>query len=396
MHHLGSSQRAYAHVESAEPSLRRRSSPRAHDSTLLTDISDAVLYLDIRRVIRQSNGAASRLTGYSRQELKGTHLDVLVGTERSEALYKLVRTTNQPVRLPEHMTIRRKDGADSIVQIVARWWPDHLFGERVLRLVAKDISTERRLQDELQISLQERRQAHEIERLRLSRKLHEELLQDLLALAINLESLSQTTADHASAGKALELATHTREIADNLRSVSHSLRPRILDRMTLVSALRTIVDESRTNSLKSRLRVRGRVVGMPWYVESGIYRLVLELLSNVRKHSRASEVSTTLVFRKTDAVLTVEDNGVGFEQQPDLSVLMSRGKHGVVGMYERAQYLGGTIEIHSSPDKGTRVRIVVPYDSAHARNYSRKVWPNVPDYLPPLPRKGDASGPPPV
>ncbi len=362
--------------------------PHSHCSTLLTDISDAVLHLDDHCVIRQINGAASRITGYSRGELKGTPLDVLLGTDRAEALCNFARTPNHRVRPIEQMIVRRKDGGESIVQVVARLLLDP-HGAEVLRLVLKDISVERRLQDELQVSLQERRQAHEIERLRLSRKLHEDVLQDLLAVAINLESLSQTSADKSTAGRASEMAEQTREIADNLRSVSHALRPRILDRMTLVSALRTIVHESCTNSLKSRIKVRGRMVEMPWYVESGIYRLVLELLSNVRKHSGASEVTTTLIFRKADAVLTVEDNGVGFTLEPDLSLLISRGKHGIVGMYERVQYLGGTIGINSSPETGTRVRIVVPYDSTHARNYSRKVWPNVPDYLPPLP-KGSA------
>jgi two-component system, NarL family, sensor histidine kinase LiaS len=251
-------------------------------------------------------------------------------------------------------------------------------------ITLSDRTEAKRLAENLRLCLNDRREAHEVERRRLSRKLHEEVLQDLLALAINLESMPGNCNGYTRSCPAAALARQARDMANYVRHMSHAIRPRILERMSLVEGIRTIVQETSSETMKCTLRVRGTTTQMPWYVESGIYRLTLELLSNARKHSKASHVRTILTFRKSDVVLTVEDDGIGFCDYGDTAKLARAGKHGVVGIYERAEYLGANLDFSSSPERGTRVSIVIPHDSEKVRAYNATIWPDVPQYLPTL------------
>ena len=170
------------------------------------------------------------------------------------------------------------------------------------------------------------------------------------------------------------LAAQAREVAEHVRHMAHAMRPGILDRMALVPALRTIVHETNTDTLRSTFHLRGKVVQMPWSAETTLYRIALELLTNVRKHSGATQVVTTMVFHKADVALTVEDNGVGFSQPVDLSTLARRGKYGIVGLYERAENLDASLDISSQAGVGTRVRIVVPYTSQKVQDIRARAW----------------------
>lgn len=253
-------------------------------------------------------------------------------------------------------------------------------------MTLRDQTVEKRLAEDLRKATNEKREAHEWERTRLARGLHDGVLQDLLALAINVECLPDRCHGDVDHCTARALAAQAREMAEHLRHMAHAMRPGILDRMPLVPALRTIVNETNTGTLRATLRVRGRIVQMPWSLESTLYRIALELLTNVRKHSQATQVIATIAFHKADVTLTVEDNGVGFEQTPDLVTLARRGKYGIVGLYERAENLDASLDISSEPGCGTRVRIVAPYASRKVQEIRERVWPGSPETMSPAPK----------
>jgi two-component system sensor histidine kinase DegS len=205
----------------------------------------------------------------------------------------------------------------------------------------------------------------------------------MLALAINIECLPDRCHGNTETCNARVLAMQAREMAEHVRHMAHAMRPGILDRMGLVPALRTIVQEANTDTLRSVFRLRGKAIQMPWSVETTLYRVALELLTNVRKHSCATQVLTTMAFRRADVTLTVEDNGVGFSRPPDLMTLARQGKYGIVGLYERAENLDASLDISSKPGSGTRVRIVVPYSSQKVQDIRGKAWPGTPETIEP-------------
>lgn len=351
-------------------------------SHILRDISDAVLLLDADLVVLSGNPAAARLFGVPVRGLKGVRIEDSLELSPLRDMCAKAAVRQRPVASPGVLTLSSRDASERAVSAVVRAIADSTGKDKYL-VTLHELTSERRLTEELRKCTNEKREAHEWERTRLSRGLHDEVLQDLLALAINVECLPDRCHGAVEQCNARALAMRTRDVAEHVRHMAHAMRPGILDRMALVPALRTIVRESNTDTMRSTLRVRGKVVQMPWGAESTLYRIALELLTNARKHSEASQVLTTLAFHKSDVTLTVEDNGVGFKQTPDLMTLARRGKYGIVGLYERAENLDASLDISSEPGAGTRVRLTVPYASEKVKELRAKAWPGSPATMPP-------------
>ena len=112
--------------------------------------------------------------------------------------------------------------------------------------------------------------------------------------------------------------------------------------------------------LRANLRVRGEKCRLSSEVELTLFRIVQEALSNVRRHAKASEVTTTVELTGTSVHLTIEDNGIGFQAPALASDLRAEDGLGLIGMHERARLLGGDLVIDSAPGRGTRVIADVP------------------------------------
>ena len=202
----------------------------------------------------------------------------------------------------------------------------------------------------------------EDERRRIARDMHDQFGEQLTALSFRIGLLKKT------GGHGADLAAHIQAlqvIAERLdRDVDHlvwELRPTALDDLGLRAALANYIQEwSRRADITAELHTAGLLDDrLPTEVETALYRIAQEALNNVAKHSRARRVEVILE-RRTDCVLLVlEDDGVGFEQ-PD-SGAAGRG-FGLVGMQERAALVGASLQVESTPGKGTTVlvRMAVP------------------------------------
>ncbi len=149
-------------------------------------------------------------------------------------------------------------------------------------------------------------------------------------------------------------------ILKDVRRFSRDLRPSLLDDLGLVPAVEWLTEDlSASSSIQARLDVVGDRRLEP-EVELSLFRIAQEALSNVRRHSRASQVVVRLAFSEQRVRLQVRDDGIGFvpgERPADLS--SARGL-GLRGMRERAELIGGRFSVTSAPGKGTAVRAVVP------------------------------------
>lgn len=197
------------------------------------------------------------------------------------------------------------------------------------------------------------------ERRRIAEELHDDTLQVLSAIAKRAETLlfydcSKTTPEmieHAEwiRGSALRGV-------DDLRRFCLDLRPGILDDLGLLPALRWLADRLRDDaSISVKMVVEGESRRLNPQIESHIFRLVQEALSNIRRHSRATEAHITLEFAPELLRVAVQDNGVGFSLPETFSSYASAGKLGLIGMKERIQLLNGTFKIVSELGKGTAV-----------------------------------------
>jgi PAS domain S-box-containing protein len=200
----------------------------------------------------------------------------------------------------------------------------------------------------------------EDERRRIARDMHDQFGEQLTTLSFQIALLKKAgehRADLAAHIDALEL------IAERLdRDVDHlvwELRPTALDDLGLRAALANYIQEwSRRTDIAAELHTSGLLdERLPSEVETALYRIAQEALNNVAKHSRARRVEIILE-RRTDCILLVlEDDGVGFEQ-PDSGAAGSG--FGLVGMQERAALVGASLQVDSTPGKGTTILVRMP------------------------------------
>jgi signal transduction histidine kinase len=174
--------------------------------------------------------------------------------------------------------------------------------------------------------------------------------------ATRLLSSGQT---EPAAENLLKLRGTAKEALGEMRMLIFELRPPILAEQGLVAALRARLEavEGRAG-LKTELHVAGDG-RLPAHVEEGLYRIAVEALNNSLRHAQARSIFVTLHLEPEAAILTVADDGIGF----DPASALKGGGLGLRGMDERAQQLQGTLMVESQPGTGTRVTAIVPRES---------------------------------
>jgi signal transduction histidine kinase len=154
------------------------------------------------------------------------------------------------------------------------------------------------------------------------------------------------------------------KILDGLRRYAQELRPAILDHMGLVAALGWMAENlDRGKRTKVIVEVRGTECELSPEAKLVLFRIAQEALNNVKRHSEATKAVVKLEYEPQKIILTITDNGKGFELPERLSDLASIGKLGLTGMEERARLLGGTLRVQSKPGEGTTVTAELPLNS---------------------------------
>jgi signal transduction histidine kinase len=227
-----------------------------------------------------------------------------------------------------------------------------------IRVAVENARLYRQRQESLQSYARQVTQAQEDERLRIARDLHDETAQELVHLARRLEQLGERVpADVVP--RVDDLVTLTRATLKSVRRFSRDLRPSVLDDLGLVPALELAVGETKaTLSGGARLEIKGEPRRLAPAVELALFRIAQQALHNVEKHAHATSVVVELAFEDGAVRLRVEDDGSGWVPPANLADLPHVGKLGVLGMKERAQLIGGTFELSSSPGQGSRITVV--------------------------------------
>ncbi len=201
----------------------------------------------------------------------------------------------------------------------------------------------------------------ETERRKLALELHDEIGQLLTAVQMNVESARRTEDPVDNATRLEESSRMIARLMDEVRSISLELRPSMLDQFGLASALRWYTDQqARRADLKCELRTNVDDDRFDAEVEITCFRLVQEALTNVLRHAHATSVVVELKKADGKLLITVSDDGKGFEVMRTQQKPRTESGLGLVGMKERANLIGGDFEIISSNSRGTIVRATIP------------------------------------
>lgn len=208
--------------------------------------------------------------------------------------------------------------------------------------------------------------AQEEERARIARELHDQLGQDLSALSLGLASLRRAppgppTDDPRRLREIQALQDLANRVTDEVHHVAWKLRPAILDDLGMHGALSNLLETwSKHTGVPVDLYCDMQNRRLPGALETTLYRVVQEALTNVSKHARAGSVNVVLQPAPDRVRLVVEDDGCGFDVGRVLERGSLEGHFGLLGMYERIEQADGTLEIDSSPENGTTIVVSIP------------------------------------
>jgi signal transduction histidine kinase/ligand-binding sensor domain-containing protein len=205
------------------------------------------------------------------------------------------------------------------------------------------------------------------ERARISREVHDTLIQSLVAVAVQIGSVVKQIAPEAGGLREQldQLRKQTEEQIREARESIWNLRSPTLERLGLVAALRQAGEQmSQRTSVRFSFAVTGRPQACPRGIDAHLLRIGREALTNVWRHARATEVRLELSYGVDRVLLRVSDNGIGFD--PDAPDMESTQRYGLMTMAERAQRAGGELTIISGKDRGTEVVATFPLAASEA------------------------------
>jgi signal transduction histidine kinase len=205
--------------------------------------------------------------------------------------------------------------------------------------------------------------SQEEERKRIARELHDETVQNLVAILRRIELLQTHEANPEDLKRLSELQDTVEETLRGVRQISRDLRPLALEDLGFIPALQAQVNMAEEGGLQVQLTVQGQSYKLLPDQELALYRIAQEALTNARKHAKATRIEITLLFKSEFVQLEIVDNGVGFSVPPSLMELAHHDNFGLLGIQERVWSVGGSLEISSSPGEGTRLHIQVPQNN---------------------------------
>ena len=253
---------------------------------------------------------------------------------------------------------------------VRRWANDEVgdlseaFNDMVLQLQRAE--AERAEREKLrQFYLRRIIQAQEEERKRIARELHDEMGQALASMMVGLRNLEEVSTLEERDRRLDELRRIVRDTLERVRRLAFDLRPSVLDDLGLVAALRRY---AKSYQERFGIEVELQAVGLedlrlPPEVETTVYRIVQEAMTNAAKYARCAHLSILLQVRDRRLSVIVEDDGCGFDVPRVFEREVGRTRLGLYGMRERAELIGGDLKIESQPGAGTAIYLRVPLET---------------------------------
>jgi PAS domain S-box-containing protein len=356
--------------------LEQKASELLQKATLLDLVNDAIFIRCAEDKISYWNEGAERLYGWTSAEAVGRSTHEVLRTEFPVPLDEIKSMDKWKGELRQI----KRDGSQIVV--TSRWTTlrDNEGKPAGWLEINTDITARKRAEEAARNLSGRILNLQDEERRRIARGLHDSLGQYLTALKMSLDLLSNTE------GRQATVAAECSEIVDKCltetRTISHLLHPPLLDEVGLRSALQWYVDGfAQRSDIQVNLDLPAELGRLDTDIETALFRIVQEALTNVHRHSSASEVDIRFLVDTKHLQLDVSDNGKGIPKDRLQGVLESGSGTGVglAGIRERVRDLGGSMEINSD-DAGTAIIISIPLtelastDSQENGESVRSIW----------------------
>ena len=350
--------------------LRRETARRqqADFESLFSMAPDGIIVVDNEGKVLTANERAQKLFGYAEQEFPGLPIEALIPADVRQAhiahreTYRRAPSTRLVGQVRELRGARR-DGSEFVAEIGLA--PLHFRNQACTVANVRDV-TERK-QIEAERAEHEKRfrdlsrrlvEVQEAERRTLSTELHDRTSPGLAAIQINLNLLDKLLPAHGTEDvRALleDTASLLAETTVSIREISSNLRPTVLDDGGLLPALAGFAQQfMQRTGIAVHLQTQEAARALTSAVQSSLFRIVQEALTNCAKHAKARNVTLQLSADSGRVSLTIGDDGVGFD-----FARQSTPGLGLLTMRERAEFAGGSFSLETAPGQGTRIQVLV-------------------------------------
>ena len=330
--------------------------------TLVEQATDGIFIADHTGKFVIVNSAGLKLSQYTEEELSTlTIYDLADPEELKVNPFRFEEMKNEQGARSERK-LKRKDGTIVDIEINAKFLSDGRF----LAFI-RDITERKKAENELNSSYKAIRKltshlqnAREEERTHIAREIHDELGQQLTVLKMDVSWLTKKIKQLESQqlnDKAAEIVQMLNDTVNTVRRISSDLRPVLLDDLGLAAALEWHLAEfGKRSGIKTEFFTLESPIAIPRTTATGLFRIYQESITNIARHSEATEVMVELFIEDKVVTMAISDNGKGF----DVTSVGRKKTLGVLGMQERTVMMGGTFRIKRNPGKGMKVEVHVP------------------------------------
>ena len=345
--------------------------------TLVTTAPDGIVLTDSDGKIIELNEAFASIFGYTREEMLGVNMPKFLPEAGHNGDRFVNVFVNGSGEYPKELIAKTKDGKEVPIELALESLKDQNGNTTNMIAVLRDITDRKKFEDELKNSREQLRQraihlesAREEERKRIAFEIHDELGYALTALKLDVSWLSDKMGSSQQPlikrFDAMEDLIET--TIKKVRTISTKLRPSILDHFGVVAAIEWQANEfQRRTGVRCIMNLKAKELKLNDNHATAIFRIFQETLTNVARHSKATRINVDLKAEDGNLSLRVVDNGIGIS--PDK--LKSQKTYGLLGIRERANFMGGKVRIEAIDDGGTAVFLTVPLANLEEKDHDK-------------------------
>jgi PAS domain S-box-containing protein len=345
---------------------RERSALAQRYEYLTRFANDIILVADRDLKIVEANDRAVASYGYDREELLQMDLKDLYPPGSQSVLKTLLSHVQEQRGLIFEAMQQRKDGTTFPVEVSLRLL--QMDGEEIFQEIIRDITERKHTEEVLKESEKNLRylasrllSAQEDERKRISRELHDELGHSLLALKLQLESVAEQMHPRQVSLKneVNRILQSINATIEEVRRLYLDLSPGDLEDLGLTTSIRSLIEDFAylQKQIKWTIKMDDLDGLFPLPIQTAIYRIIQEALTNIGKHAKPQNVFFEIKREPQEVSFTIEDDGVGFERN---QVFSEKKTLGLLAMEERVKILGGSFKLWSQENRGTRISFAIP------------------------------------
>jgi two-component system, NarL family, sensor kinase len=363
---------AEEHFRAEQKAAREREKADAKFRSLLDAAPDAMVVVNTDGRVVLANAQVERLFGYRQQELLSQSVEMLVPERlRSDRNERGISFFGEECLRANHTALElvglRSDGHEFPVEISLS--PLQTDQGLLVTSAIRDITERKRAEESLRVLSGQLMHLQDQERRRIARELHDSAGQILAALSMNLD-LVEVETDHSTLGDTAAKAVDesrglVQELSRELRTISHLLHPPLLDEVGLASGLRSYLEGfTERSKIRVDLDLSSDLGRLPQDLETAIFRVVQECLTNIHRHSASPTARISIARSDSEMTVQVRDHGRGIppEKRREMEAGGTPGV-GIRGMRERLRQLGGSLQIESNSN-GTLVIARLPVASS--------------------------------